>query len=180
MLGTAPGSNKEILPMTVKFKPHRISQTAFAFIALSLGASLPATSAFAGDCPADQVAEDGMKPGPMMPKGVTDTVIQSIDLSSKGDAWKGSMLRMRKLVVEPGGIVPWHSHEMRPANILIISGSVTEYRSTCKVPIVHKKGDVTAEFGHLSHWWKNNGKVPAVLYSSDILSPEMHGDDTAM
>ena len=166
--------------MTIKFKCHRISQTAFALIALSFGASLPATSAFAGECPADQVAEDGMKPGPMMPKGVTDTVLQSIDLSLKGDAWKGSMLRMRKLVVEPGGIVPWHSHEMRPANILIISGSVTEYRSTCKVPIVHKKGDVTAEFGHLSHWWKNNGKVPAVLYSSDILSPEMHGIDAAM
>ena len=46
--------------------------------------------------------------------------------------------------------------------------------------ILHKKGDVTAEFGHLSHWWKNNGKVPAVLYSSDILTPEMHADDTAM
>jgi quercetin dioxygenase-like cupin family protein len=166
--------------MSPKFKTSSISLATLALTALTFSASLPVTSAYAADCPANQVAEDGMKPGPMMPKGVTDTVVQSIDLSPKGDAWKGSMLRMRKLVVQPGGIVPWHSHEMRPANILIISGSITEYRSTCKVPILHKKGDVTAEFGRLSHWWKNNGKVPAVLYSSDILSPEMHDDNAAM
>ncbi|WP_253958390.1 cupin [Rhizobium sp. WYJ-E13] len=157
----------------------RFSFAALALAALAFGAGLPATSALAGECPADQVAEDGMTPGPMTPKGVTDTVIKTIDLSSKGDAWKGSMLRMRKLVVQPGGIVPWHSHETRPANIVVVSGSITEYSSTCKVPILHKKGEVTAEFGHLSHWWKNNGKVPTVLYSSDILSPEMH-DDNAM
>jgi len=164
--------------MTINMKTTRIPfAAAFALTALTFGASLPASSALAGDCPADQVAEDGMKPGPMMPKGVSDKVITSIDLSAKGDAWKTSMLRMRKLVVQPGGVVPWHSHETRPANILIVSGSITEYRSTCKVPILHKKGDVTAEFGHLSHWWKNNGKVPAVLYSSDILTSEMKADE---
>ncbi|TIT96770.1 MAG: cupin, partial [Mesorhizobium sp.] len=52
----------------------------------------------------------------------------------------------------------------------------TEYASTCKVGIEHPAGDVTAEFGHLAHWWKNNGKVPAVLYSADILPPAMHND----
>ncbi|MDL2406807.1 cupin [Rhizobium calliandrae] len=165
--------------MNSTLKTNRISLATLAFSALTFAAGLPVTSALAGDCPADQVAENGMKPGAMMPKGVTDTIITTIDLSSKGDAWKGSMLRMRKLVVQPGGIVPWHSHDMRPANILIVSGSITEYRSTCKVPILHRAGEVTAEFGHLSHWWKNNGKIPAVLYSSDILSPEMH-DDAAM
>ena len=57
------------------------------------------------------------------------------------------MLRLRKLVVQPGGVVPWHEHAARPANILVAEGSITEYRSTCKVPIEHKAGDVTAEFG---------------------------------
>ncbi|MET3753781.1 quercetin dioxygenase-like cupin family protein [Rhizobium binae] len=165
--------------MMPSFKTSRVSLAMLAFNALTFASCLHASSALAGDCPADQVAEDGMKPGPMMPKGVTDSVLETIDLSSKGDAWKGSMLRMRKLIVQPGGVVPWHSHEMRPANILIVSGSITEYRSTCKVPILHKAGEVAGEFGHLSHWWKNNGKVPAVLYSSDILSPEMH-DVSAM
>ena len=119
-----------------------------------------------------------MKPGEMKPKKVTDEVISSIDLSVNGDAWKNSMLRMRKLVVQPGGVVPWHAHDMRPANILIVSGSITEYRSTCKVPILHKAGDVTAEFGHLSHWWKNHGKKPAVLYSADILTQDMPANES--
>lgn len=157
----------------MKFHLDASRLTLAAALALATFTAIPAGQAFAGECPADQVAENGMKPGEMMPKDVTDEVISSIDLSTKGDAWKNSALRMRKLVVQPGGVVPWHSHDARPANILIVSGSITEYRSTCKVPILHKAGDVTAEFGHLSHWWKNNGKKPAVLYSADILTTDM-------
>lgn len=157
----------------MKFHLDASRLTLAAVLALATFTAIPAGQALAGDCPADQVAENGMKPGEMMPKDVTDEVISSIDLSTKGDAWKNSALRMRKLVVQPGGVVPWHSHDARPANILVVSGSITEYRSTCKVPIEHKAGDVTAEFGHLSHWWKNNGKKPAVLYSADILTTDM-------
>ena len=162
--------------MKLEFNARRL--TLATALALSSFAALPAGPVFAGECPADQVAENGMKPGAMMPKDVTDEVITSIDLSPKGDAWKNSALRMRKLVVQPGGVVPWHSHEARPANILIVSGAITEYRSTCKVPILHKAGDVTAEFGHLSHWWKNNGKKPAVLYSADILTQDMPANES--
>ena len=152
--------------------------TLAAALALATFTAIPSGHAFAGECPADRVAENGMQPGEMMPKDVTDEVISSIDLSTKGDAWKNSAFRMRKLVVQPGGIVPWHSHEMRPANILVVSGSITEYRSTCKVPIEHKAGDVTAEFGMLSHWWKNNGSEPAVLYSADILTKDMPANES--
>jgi len=156
----------------MKFELNAKRLTLATVLALASFTTIPTGHAYAGECPADQVAENGMQPGEMMPKDVTDEVISSIDLASKGDAWKNSALRMRKLVVQPGGVVPWHSHESRPANILIVSGSITEYRSTCKVPIQHKAGDVTAEFGMLSHWWKNNGSEPAVLYSADILTSE--------
>jgi quercetin dioxygenase-like cupin family protein len=134
--------------------------------------------ASAADCPANKVGTDATKPGPTMPEHVTDTVIASIDLSPVGSGLTGRKLRMRKLVVQPGGIVPWHSHETRPANIYIISGSITEYRSTCAVPIEHGAGDVTAEFGPLAHWWKNNTKQPTVLISADILPPEMNPDES--
>jgi quercetin dioxygenase-like cupin family protein len=133
---------------------------------------------FAADCPANKVGNDATKPGPTKPEGVTDTVIASIDLSPMGSGLSGRKMRMRKLVVQPGGIVPWHSHEARPANIYIISGSITEYRSTCAVPIEHGAGDVTAEFGPLAHWWKNNTKQPTVLISADILPPEMNPDES--
>ncbi len=133
---------------------------------------------WAGDCPADKTGVDVTKPGPMAPSGVTDTVIASIDLAPLGTGFAGRTMRMRQLIVQPGGIVPWHSHEARPANIYIISGSITEYRSTCSVPIQHKAGDVTAEFGPFSHWWKNNTNKPAVLISSDILPPAMKSDQS--
>ena len=139
---------------------------------------LVSTAALANDCPADKVGTDVMKPGAMAPKDVTDTVIATIDLS-QGYNVDGRLLRMRKLVVQPGGIVPWHSHAERPANIYIVSGAITEYRSTCAVPIEHPTGDVTAEHGNLSHWWKNNTNKPAVLISSDIV-PAPKKDEMGM
>ena len=138
-------------------------------VALSAALSAPA---FAGECPADKVGVDVTKPGATMPKDVTDNVIASIDLA-KGYMVDGKSLRMRRLVVQPGGIVPWHSHAERPANIYVVEGAITEYRSTCAVPIEHKAGDVTAEAGALSHWWKNNTKKPTVLISSDIVPTPM-------
>lgn len=127
-------------------------------------------NAYAGECPADKVAKGSVTSGPDKPVGVTDMVIGSIDLAQKAVAFKGENFRMRQLVVQPGGIVPWHRHSERPAIIYVVSGSVTEYRSNCAVPIEHKSGEVTVEFGaELAHWWKNNSNEPAVLLSSDIL-----------
>ena len=148
--------------------------TAVAACALPM---MQATS-WAADCPAGKTAVDAMKPGPMTPSDVTDTVISSIDLAPFGSGLEGRKMRLRKLVVQPGGVVPWHSHEKRPANIYIISGSITEYRSTCSVPIEHQAGDVTSEFGPLAHWWKNNTKMPTVLLSADILSPDIMADES--
>jgi quercetin dioxygenase-like cupin family protein len=76
---------------------------------------------------------------------------------------------MRKLTIEPGGIVPWHSHADRPALIYIVSGQIFEYASNCAVPILHKAGEVARETQATAHWWKNTGKAPVVLLSFDIL-----------
>jgi len=159
--------------MTSKSANRTPLRMILAFGLLATTAAFTAAPAFAGECPADQVMKGAVTSGETMPVGVTDDVLAAIDLSSKGEAWKGNMLRLRKLVVQPGGVVPWHEHSARPANIIVVDGSITEYRSDCKVPIEHKAGEVTAEFGDLAHWWKNNGKVPAVLYSADILPAAM-------
>jgi len=138
-----------------------------------------ANFAEAGECPADKVKDNAVTTGEMTPKGVTDNVLSAIDLAPKGEAFKGETLRLRKLVIQPGGVVPWHDHKSRPANIYVMSGTVTEYRSTCEVPIVHKTGDTVAEFGEgLAHWWKNTGKKPAVLLSADVFHANM--DDHMM
>ncbi|MBI3512708.1 MAG: cupin domain-containing protein [Proteobacteria bacterium] len=139
--------------------------------ALAAALSLGATAAFAGGCPADKVVASGkgQQPGATMPQGVTDMVIASTDLAKEPANIKGRQFRLRRLEVQPGGVVPWHSHGDRPAIIYIVSGEIVEYASTCAVPIVHKAGDSTPERSATSHWWKNLGTTPVVLLSADLL-----------
>jgi len=132
--------------------------------------SLIGSVAMAGECPADKRVADGQgqKAGPTMPVGVTDVVRSSTDLSKEPAAIAGRQFRLRQLDMQPGAIVPWHSHNERPAMIYIVSGEVVEYASNCAVPITHKAGDVAAEKAGTSHWWKNLTSTPAVLISVDL------------
>jgi len=138
--------------------------------------------ALAGECPADKRVADGQgqKPGPNMPKDVTDVVRSSTDLSKEPLALRGRQFRLRQLEMKPGGIVPWHSHNERPAMIYIVSGEVVEYASNCAVPITHKAGDVAQEKNGTSHWWKNTGSAMAVLISVDLFPSEMKMDPHEM
>jgi quercetin dioxygenase-like cupin family protein len=137
--------------------------------AVALGACMAATAAFAGECPADQKKPDARGPVDFKPVGVTDTVIASIDVSKAPFDIKDRNFRMRKLTIEPMGIVPWHSHADRPAIIYIVEGEIVEYASNCAAPIVHKAGEVVAETPEVSHWWKNLGNKTVVLLSADLL-----------
>lgn len=138
--------------------------------AIVAAASIGSFAASAGECPANKVVADGMgqKMSTAKPKSVTDTVLTRIDLVNEPVMLKDHALRLRRLIVQPGGIVPWHSHTDRPAIIYIISGTITEYRSTCAAPIAHKAGESTAEVKGTSHWWKNTGKKTVVLLSADV------------
>lgn len=132
-----------------------------------LATVLGTTPAMAGTCPMGQEGQNPLAGAPTEGKDVTDTVIGAVDLGPEIKV-DGRSLRLRMLVVKPGGVVPLHSHVDRPALIMTASGTVTEYRSSCKVPIVHTGGEVAQESGGISHWWKNTGSTVAVLYSSDV------------
>ena len=136
--------------------------------------AIAATATNAGECPADKRVADGQgqKPGPMMPKDVTDVVRASTDLSKEPLALGGRLFRLRQLDIKPGGIVPWHSHGNRPAMIYVVSGEVVEYASSCAVPIVHRTGDIAPEKNGTSHWWQNTGNANAVLISVDLFPTE--------
>src|SRR5947209_10253354 len=141
--------------------------------ALQIAAAVAAifsVSAFAGECPADKRVADGKGQAMVShgAKGVTDKVRASTDLAKEPVALNGRLFRLRELNVEPGGIVPWHSHNERPAMIYIVSGEIMEYASSCVVPIVHKAGDVAPEKNGTSHWWQNKGSVPSKLISVDL------------
>ena len=154
--------------MTIRFTSRTILLSTCVAVAFS------AASVQAGECPADQIADGARTSGETAPVGVTDTVLSAIDPSDKGPAFAGHMLRLRRLEIAAGGVVPWHSHETRAANIMITEGEIVEYSSTCKVGITHKAGDVVGEYGEgLARWWKNEGTAPVVILSADLLPPEM-------
>jgi quercetin dioxygenase-like cupin family protein len=156
----------------------KASLTAVTFVGL-LALAAPA---MAGSCPADKVvpAGQGQPKSDAKAVGVTDVVVTSIDVSKEPAAIPDRLFRLRKLTIQPGGIVPWHSHGDRPALITIISGEIVEYSSTCAVPIVHKVGDSTAETHTTEHWWKNLGKETVVLYSADLFPTKMSHDSHMM
>jgi quercetin dioxygenase-like cupin family protein len=148
---------------------HRSSRTVLrSLAAIGIVAAFATGAAQAGECPADKIAAGATKPGATEPKDVKDTVLAAIDLGREIDGFEGRKLRTRMLEIQPGGVVPWHSHEDRPALIYVVEGTVTEYASNCAVPIVHKAGEVSIETKEVSHWWKNTGKTAAKLLSSDV------------
>ena len=145
-----------------------MTQTRLLTAALAASVSLLAASpALAGSCPANSATANPLAGAQMTPAGVSDDVVGSVDLQSELGL-DGRELRLRRLVVQPGGVVPLHSHAGRPALITVVSGAITEYRSTCAVGIDHAAGDVSMESDGISHWWRNNGSEPAILLSADV------------
>lgn len=141
-------------------------------LAAGLGAGvalLLATAALAGECPAGKAGTNALNGAVTEGKGVTDKVLSSIDLAHSPLKVNDRLFRFRRLVIEPGGIVPLHDHGDRPALIYILSGSIYEYSSKCAVPIVHRTGEVAQESIGLMHWWKNTGTVPTVILAADLL-----------
>jgi quercetin dioxygenase-like cupin family protein len=131
-----------------------------------------AFSAQAGECPTDKRMANARQPVDFKAVGVTDTTLGSIDLGKEKAKIANRELRFRKLVIEPGGIVPWHSHDDRPALIFVQQGEIIEYASNCAAPIVHKTGEIRAETQGTSHWWKNLGQVQVILYVGDVRHDE--------
>ena len=149
---------------------HIARRRGVVLAAITAGATLAGfSSALAGECPADKFKADVRTPVNHAGKGVTDTVLAAIDLEKEPANIKERQLRFRKLTIEPGGIVPWHSHGDRPAIIYIAEGDIVEYASNCSVPIMHKTGDIRPETSGTAHWWQNLGSKTVVLFVGDVL-----------
>jgi quercetin dioxygenase-like cupin family protein len=147
-------------------RTHRgwLRLTAAAFVATAGFAF----SAQAGECPAGASKPNARQPVNLPGSGVTDTTLGAIDLGKEMARIKGRELRFRKMVIQPGGVVPWHSHDDRPALIYVAEGEIIEYASNCAAPIHHKAGDIRAEKHGTSHWWKNLSDAPVVLFIGDV------------
>ncbi len=124
----------------------------------------------AGQCPADKVAANDLPGAATAPVGVVDTELSSIDLAKENVMLDQRRLRLRHMTIMPGGVVPLHSHEDRPALIMVNSGEIYEYSSKCAVPILHKAGETAREFMGTKHWWKNTGSQAVNLTIGDIVN----------
>jgi quercetin dioxygenase-like cupin family protein len=146
-----------------------MKNSTFRQITAAAGLAL-AGLAHAGQCPADKVAANDLKGAATAPVGVVDNELASIDLGTENVKLDQRRLRLRQMTIMPGGIVPLHSHEDRPALIMVNSGEIFEYSSKCAVPILHKAGETAREFMGTKHWWKNTGSVPVNLTIGDIVN----------
>jgi quercetin dioxygenase-like cupin family protein len=158
--------------MTMMTLSRRTARNLSAAVLLAGFTALASTAASANGCPTNQMGQNALSNAPTKPVGVTDAVLEQIDLSKQMVKLDDHKLRIRRLEIQPGGIVPLHDHADRPALIYIVSGEITEFASDCKTAIVHKAGD-TSRDADLKHWWKNTSKKPVVLISADILHDAM-------
>ena len=73
-------------------------------------------------------------------------VLQSIYLSKELPGMDGRELRMRKVVLQPGGVIAPHSHVDRPAIVYVLQGRVREHRSDHDEPIEYCSGDLIINY----------------------------------
>ena len=99
-------------------------------------------------------------------KGVSAQELRSLDLSEEIDSVMGRPLRLRKITLEPGGLIALHTHKDRPAVSYMLQGEVHYYQDGKET--VARPGDGIAEGRATTHWAANRGSVAAVWVACDI------------
>ena len=79
-------------------------------------------------------------------------------------------VRLRRLTVQPGGIIAWHDHSAVQGMALLISGEMVELRNTCLDPITYRAGDVAREDAATAHSWRNETDAPAIVLVSHVVA----------
>ena len=107
---------------------------------------------------------------PVPPKessGVKITEPVVLDLAPWAEDMKGRELRIRKLVIAPGGVIGLHSHDDRPDVSYLAQGTLTEQRAGGFLET--RAGDTLHAAGKgVTHWVENRGSTPAVLIVADL------------
>jgi len=109
----------------------------------------------------------GQMKAPTENKGLSQDKLRSLDLTGEIDSVKGRPLRMRKIMLLPGGVIGLHSHKDRPTVSYFLQGEVV-YHEEGKPPRVVKAGEGFAEGKATTHWAENRQGVAAVWIAVDI------------
>lgn len=137
--------------------------------AIVLGAMAPALSEPAQEVvPAHERLHGG--PGAAASQGrVTVKRLGGQPLGEEFSALQGRELRLRDITVAPGGSIALHQHDHRPGMAYILAGQMTERRAPDFMPRVYGPGQVAFEGHGVTHWWRNEGTVPARAIVVDIV-----------
>ena len=95
----------------------------------------------------------------------------TLDLTPWAGDMKGRQLRIRKLEIEPGGIIALHSHDDRPDVSYLVQGALTEFRSG-EASQSRPSDTLHAAGKGVTHWVENKGSTRAVLIVADIFKPQ--------
>ncbi len=79
-------------------------------------------------------------------------------------------VRLRRIIVAPGGVIAWHDHTQVQGMALLVAGEMTELRNTCLDALTYRAGDVAIEDVDTAHSWRNDGAVAAVILVSHIVA----------
>lgn len=104
---------------------------------------------------------------PTQSKGIDNKPMVLLDLGPEIEGLAGRDLRMRHVTLAVGATVAIHGHKDRPAIDYILQGTVLEYRNgTVKQ---YGPGEFALSDKNTTHAWENNGTVPVLILSIDIV-----------
>lgn len=106
--------------------------------------------------------------GPTQGKGIRNFTMSEIDLAQEIDSVENRHMRVRYWEVAPGGVVPVHNHENRPAFIYVAHGEIHEHRSDKDEPNLYRTGDLSREADGVKHWWENKSDKTVILIAFDL------------
>ncbi len=130
----------------------------------TMDASHALASTHVRECPAARTQANARSGGETQRVGV-----EEVEIARTPMAGEDRFIRTRRLVIQPGGVLPWHAHDARQGMAIILSGEMTEYRNNCLDPIVYRAGDVARETPDLAHMWRNESHATATILAVDVV-----------
>lgn len=117
-------------------------------------------------CPPERVQANARAEGFGPTSGVASEDIAFTPLAS--DPTRA--LRLRRIVVAPGGVIAWHDHAAIQGMALIVAGELVELRNTCLDPLSYRAGDVAIEDAQTAHSWRNESDAEAMVLVSQVVA----------
>jgi quercetin dioxygenase-like cupin family protein len=160
--------------LTARIGLVALAALASACVSLSIEESAPPTEATLAaiqgarvrECPAERTQANARNSSDGATSGAVIEDIAFTPLAS--DATR--TLRLRRIIVAPGGVIAWHNHEALQGMALLAAGEMTEFRNTCLDPIVYRAGDIAREDAGTAHGWRNESDAEAVILVAHVVA----------